>query len=268
MSRLTCTQADSMLLDAADDLLLPEELAHFELHLAECSNCARSYAELKQGSAWLDVLKAAPPVPPSDLVNRILFRTSGDAAASAAFRAEAAHTASLFGDSRTNVLPFAVPAHLQASRTRMQRIVHTAMQPRFAMTAAMTFFSIALSMNLAGVRLNSLRLSQLTPTNLKKRYWAANSRVVQYYDNLRVVYELESRVREMQRESDDPTPQRGLMSRPAPEQPQRSVPTGTPHSSVSGAHRTVAAYRAVDPSPTVGDRPDNSLHSEGKGELA
>ena len=94
-------------------------------------------------------------------------------------------------------------------------MIHTVMQPRFAMTAAMAFFSIALTMNIAGVRLSSLHASDLKPSSVKKSFWAANGRVVRYYDNLRVVYELESRVHEMQRDNDtEPVPQRGVMSSP------------------------------------------------------
>lgn len=232
MSRLTCTQAESMLLDAADGLLLPDEQTHFELHLADCLACSKLYADVRQGSAWMEVLKEAPPVPPSDLVARILLKTSGDVAASTEFRAQSSHAASLLGDGRSKALPFHVPPHLLQSRTRTQRMVYAVVQPRFAMTAAMAFFSLALTLNLAGVRLSAISASDLKPTNLKKKFWAANSRVVQYYDNLRVVYELESRVHEMQRESDtEATPRRGVMSRPEKDEPQRGAPTGPPQSS-------------------------------------
>lgn len=247
MSRLTCTQCESMLLDATDGLLLPDEQTHFELHLAECPNCTRLYADLRQGGAWMDVLKEAPPVPPADLVNRILARTSGDAGASAEFLAQVAHAASLFGDSRARVLPFRVPPHLQQPRTRVQRMVHTVMQPRFAMTAAMAFFSIALTLNLAGVRLSGLHANDLRPGNVKKKFWTANSRVVQYYDNLRVVYELESRVHEMQRESDaDGVPRRTILAKPSKDEPQRE-PSTPPHSSTRAPRRSVKTVSAKQP---------------------
>lgn len=246
MSRLTCTQAEGMLLDAADGLLLPDEQTHFELHLAGCSTCSKLYANVRQGGAWLEVLKESPPVPPTNMVHRILLKTSGDMATSAEFVSQAAHAASLFGDSsQGKVLPFRVPTHLLQPRTRTQQVVYAVMQPRFAMTAAMAFFSVALTLNLAGVRLSALQASDLRPTNLKKKYWAANSRVVQYYDNLRVVYELESRVREMQRETDtDAAPRRGIMSRPQKDEPQRGAPTGPPHSS-SPAYRQTSSQHAA-----------------------
>ncbi len=255
MSRLTCTQCEGMLLDAADGLLLHDEQTHFDLHLAECPACSKLFADVRRGSAWMELLKEAPPVPPQGLVDRILARTSGDPEVSASVHAQAAHAASLFGNSQAKVLPFRVPAHLQQPRTRVQRMVHTVMQPRFAMTAAMAFFSIALTMNIAGVRLGSLRASDLKPTNVKKSFWAANGRVVRYYDNLRVVYELESRVREMQRENDtEQAPQRGVMSTPENEsQPSRQAPSGSPHSSAPRLHRERPAvpYQSSGNSPRL-----------------
>jgi hypothetical protein len=231
MSRLTCSQCEGMLLDAADDLLLPDERTHFDLHLKDCAGCTKLFADIRRGHAWMEMLKDDPPQPPVGLVDRILAQTSGDVAVSHAVMAEVAHGQSLFGHSKgAKVLPFRVPA----PQTTWARMVHTVMQPRFAMTAAMAFFSLALTLNIAGVKLSSLRASDLKPANVRKSFWAANNYVVRYYDNLRVVYELESRVREMQRESDTEAPRRGVVQEPQPQQheqePERQ-PNGQPRSS-------------------------------------
>jgi hypothetical protein len=71
------------------------------------------------------------------------------------------------------------------------------------MTAAMAFFSIALTLNLTGVRLSALRASDFKPSSIMRTAYEAKAKVVRYSDNLRVVYELESRVRDLQRSSDD-----------------------------------------------------------------
>jgi hypothetical protein len=100
-----------------------------------------------------------------------------------------------------NVLPF---RPVSASRKfSLNSVMHTMMQPRLAMTAAMAFFSIALTLNLTGVRLTDLKASDLKPVNLKRSFYQADASVVRYYENLRVVYELESRVRDLQRSNDD-----------------------------------------------------------------
>ncbi len=71
------------------------------------------------------------------------------------------------------------------------------------MTAAMAFFSIALTLNLTGVRLSSLRLADLRPTAIRsfmeRRLTMASVPIVRYYDHLRFVYEVESRMRELRR---------------------------------------------------------------------
>jgi hypothetical protein len=71
------------------------------------------------------------------------------------------------------------------------------------MTAAMAFFSIALTINLTGVRLSSVRLSDLRPTAIRsfmeRRLNTASIPIVRYYDHLRFVYEVESRMRELRR---------------------------------------------------------------------
>lgn len=245
MSRLTCTQCESMLLDAADGVLLPEDEMHFQLHLADCASCTTAFADIQRGGAWMEMLKDSPPVPAAGLVDRILAQTSGNPEVFHAFMAETAHSSSIFGHSQgAKVLPFRVPS----ASTPWSRMVHTVMQPRFAMTAAMAFFSIALTMNLAGVRLSSLRASDLRPANVRKSFWAVNSQIVRYYDNLRVVYELESRVREMQRDSDSETaPRSGIMAAPQdttrpgdevpPKTQPRTQPNGQPRSSSPYLHR-------------------------------
>jgi hypothetical protein len=102
-------------------------------------------------------------------------------------------------------------------RTRLTQgfrsLGQTMLQPRLAMTAAMAFFSIALTLNLTGIRLTELRASDFKPSSIMRSASQAKTRVVQYTDNLRVVYELESRVRDLQRSSDDT----GSSNTPAPQ---------------------------------------------------
>jgi hypothetical protein len=102
------------------------------------------------------------------------------------------------------------------------------LQPRLAMTAAMAFFSIALTMNLTGVRLQDLRASDLTPSSLKRDFYSTRTRVVQYYGGLRVVYELESRVHDLQSAQDVDAPAGSQGTAPSSAQPQGQTPAGQP----------------------------------------
>jgi hypothetical protein len=95
------------------------------------------------------------------------------------------------------------------------------------MTAAMAFFSIALTLNLAGVRLTNLRLSDLTPAslemNLTRQFYGAKGSLVRYYDNLRLVYEVESKMREIRRVEDT------QQSQPEQKQEVPANPSGNGH---------------------------------------
>jgi hypothetical protein len=67
----------------------------------------------------------------------------------------------------------------------------------------MAFFSIALTLNLTGVRLSRIRLSDLRPTAVRsfmeRQITMASTPIIRYYDHLRVVYEVQSRMRELRK---------------------------------------------------------------------
>jgi hypothetical protein len=76
-------------------------------------------------------------------------------------------------------------------------------EPSLLMTAAMAFFSIALTLNLAGFQLHNLRIANLRPSAVRsvmeRRLTMASTPIVRYYDHLRLVNEVEARVRELRR---------------------------------------------------------------------
>ena len=230
----TCAQCEAMLPDWMDHAeggeMTPKDRAAFELHIATCPECSQMLADAQRGAALLQMLRSPRPEPSSALMDRILASTSGLAGpaksrVSGVIALPAIALTSLdgagveiqsvtpanyiltpaaaqptFASPASNVLPFRAPA---AGRFSLRAITHTMMQPRLAMTAAMAFFSIALTLNLTGVRLNQLSVSDLKPSNLRRTFYQADASVVRYYDNLRVVYELESRVQDLKRSNDN-----------------------------------------------------------------
>jgi hypothetical protein len=199
-----------MLADALDGTLSAEEQAFFDLHMEHCGPCAQGLADARRGAAFLEMLRSPAPEPPASLLERILSQTSGVAPIAVLEAGALSHaqsgTAALapgYGAAGVagyaNVVPF--PRRFAAS-FRASSFGQIMLQPRLAMTAAMAFFSIALTMNLAGVHPTSLRPGDLKPSSLKREISSANTRVVQYYDSLRVVYELESRVHDLQNSED------------------------------------------------------------------
>ena len=212
-----CAQCEAMLTDALDGTLSIADQSAFDLHLLSCAPCSSMMADAQRGAAWLEMLKSPRPEPPAALLDRILAQTSGQTSDATSTRttpqpvpfpvpsntllgrpALAGSGISLSASSASNVIPF----RTRFAAFNLRSIGHTLLQPRLAMTAAMAFFSIALTLNLAGVRISELRASDLRPSSLKRSFYEANAHVVRYYDNLRVVYELESRVHDLQSASD------------------------------------------------------------------
>jgi hypothetical protein len=181
---LSCEAWEAMLADALDGTLSASDAEAFAAHGKSCgAGCGELLEEAKRGSEWLRFLRETPAAP-EGLLEKILVGTSGlpDAPPLAAGGA------------------VAIPHQpwLGASVGMLQR--HMA-ESRILMTLAMAFFSIALTLNLTGVRLNQLKLSDLSPsalaTSLSHQYYTTSAHLTRYYLNLRIVYELESRVNEM-----------------------------------------------------------------------
>ncbi len=188
-----CGAWETLLADALDGLLKPEDEALFMAHKAACPACAALYEEARKGCEWLEFLSPEPEVP-EGLLERILAHTGPGQAASAAMPATAGP--------RT-VPAFVPPVWQQPGFLARMRY---AIQPRLLMTAAMAFFSIAVTLNLTGVRLSTLRLADLRPVAMRsyveRQLNMASVPIVRYYDHLRFVYEVESRVRQLRSQSE------------------------------------------------------------------
>jgi hypothetical protein len=193
-----CGQWETLLADALDGLLKPEDEAIFTAHMAVCANCTALFEESRRGREWLEFLSPEPEVP-EGLFDRILAQTGPG---------QVADYGLVPGSS--NGMPMPQPWQRPGFMGQVRRFA----EPRLLMTAAMAFFSIALTLNLTNVRLSSLRLSDLRPTAVRsfveRRVTMASTPIVRYYDHLRFVYEVETRMRELRRtnESEESNPQR------------------------------------------------------------
>jgi hypothetical protein len=220
--KLTCEEWEAMLVDFLDGTLAVGEPDTFHAHRQSCAACAEMFTHAGQGREWLSFLRVEPETP-STLVGRILAQTSGSEP-----------RPGLNGD----LIPAPVAAIQAASvvpfwkRGGMASAGRQMAQPRLLMTAAMAFFSITLTLNMAGVRLTTIRLADLKPSalssNLNKQYYSASARVVRYYDNLRFFYVMEAQVREFRRNAD--------IENPAPaDKPEQNTPAPAPQ---DGGHKS------------------------------
>jgi hypothetical protein len=199
--KISCEEWEAMLVDFLDGTLPAADTEAFHSHDQSCDPCAKMLSQAGQGREWLAFLRVEPPVP-AVLLSKILAQTSGSLGQTGfgdASLGSLATPASAAAIPVAPVLPFWRRAVSTINTRRMA-------QPRLMMTAAMAFFSITLTLNMAGVRLSAVRLADLKPsaisTNLDKQYHMASARVVRYYDSLRFVYEMEARVRELRRDAD------------------------------------------------------------------
>ena len=180
-----CGHWETLLADALDGQLKSEDEATFTSHMARCVHCTALFDEARKGREWLSFLSAEPEVP-EGLLDRILAQTGpGHKPGHLVIAGHAA----------------AMPLIPAWQRPGFMGHVRRFAEPRLMMTAAMAFFSIALTLNLTGLRLTQLRMADLRPTairaNLERGLTMASVPIVRYYDHLRFVYEVESRMREL-----------------------------------------------------------------------
>ncbi|WP_420237865.1 anti-sigma factor family protein [Telmatobacter bradus] len=209
-----CEHWETLLADALDGMLQPEDEAVFAEHKASCPACTALFEETRRGREWMEFLAPEPEVP-SGLLEKILAETGPGK--TAGFQ-----LASPGGQ----VLPL---PNLWQRRT-IPALLRRFTEPRLMMTAAMAFFSIALTLNLTGVRPSQMRLSDLRPEALRslmeRRLTMASTPVVRYYDHLRLVYEFQSRVRELKHSTEvgSEEPAKQDQQQPSPGQSRQAAP--------------------------------------------
>lgn len=225
-----CGHWETLLADALDGLLRPEDESTFSEHMSACRACAALFEEARRGQEWLEFL-AEEPEAPEGLVDRILAQTGHKAAQPMLAGAGA----------------MAVPAVPAWQRPGLMGYVRRWAEPRLMMTAATAFFSIALTLNLTGVRLTEIRLPDLRPAAVRsfmeRRITMASVPIIRYYDHLRLVYEVQSRVRELRGESDD---------NPPPQNPQPGGQGESKKNGKDGGSRMEPMHPQGDPAQATG----------------
>lgn len=191
-SGMQCVECEGLLAEALDGALHGSTLAAFEAHQQSCTACRTMVEEATAGMHWLKGLDEVEP--PRHLVHNILAQTIG------ALPSEHA------------VVSPRGEGWLDKVKGRLAPIFAPVATPRFAMSFGMAFFSITLLLSIAGLHISDLRRLDLSSKGIAKTYSSTQARVIRYYDNLRLVYEIESRVRDLRRVAtpekppEEPTP--------------------------------------------------------------
>ncbi len=196
---MQCLEVEALLADALDGALHGPTLAAFEAHQQDCAICRSMVEEARAGMHLLQGLDEAEP--PRNLVHNILAQTIG------ALPSEHA------------IVKPRGEGWIEKLKGRLATVFAPVVTPRFAMSFGMAFFSITMLLGIAGFHFADIRHWDLSSRGITKTYYATQARVMRYYENMRLVYEIESRVRDLRHAA---TPDNGQDNEQ--QQPQQQAP--------------------------------------------
>jgi hypothetical protein len=182
-NRLECSEFEALLADALDAALTEESRHSFAAHGGSCSVCGPLWAEARAGLALVRSLEDLEP--PRNLVHNILAATT-------------------MKEARTKSVAEPVQGGwLRRLRGGWRPSFAGLMHSRFATSFAMAFFSLSLTLTLAGVKISDVKHVDWHPSALRKSFVVGftqvEAKVTSYYENLRLVYEVQARVRELKK---------------------------------------------------------------------
>ena len=167
---MNCFEIEVLICEYVDGSLAPVERAEVESHLAECPACAELARDSSAAVGFIE--RAADVDAPPELITRILFDAPWQKA-------------------RTGWFP---------------KTFHSVLQPKFAMSMALTIFSFSMLWGPA----RHLNPADLQPTlvwaGLENRAYLAWARTVKFYDNLKFVYQIQTTLREWQQDQEAQAP--------------------------------------------------------------
>ena len=171
---MTCAELEELICDYFDGTLTAARKAGVERHLEACPACAELAKDSAAAVAFME--RAADVEPPPELITRILFDAPWTRKAPA------------------------------KGRGWLSKLLAPIVQPRFAMGMAMTILSFSILSRF--VPIQQLRATDLRPTEvwaaLDDRAHRAWARSVKYYENLKVVYQIQTLLRDWQQQAEDP----------------------------------------------------------------
>jgi anti-sigma factor RsiW len=184
---VNCAEFESTLADYVDGTLDASGRASLERHASLCAGCREFLEEVTSAAAFLG--RAAEIEPPATLITRIAYQAP-------------------LGRARE-------PYERQGLLSRLaSKWLQPVLQPRLVMGMAMTVLSFAMLERCTGVKVQNIQAADLSPVRVwggvEDRAVRLKDRVVKSYENLRVVYEIETRLKdlEQQQETFDDQPQR------------------------------------------------------------
>jgi hypothetical protein len=175
---MTCAELEILLCDYVDGTLHAQERTALEEHLAGCSACRQLAEDVASVTAFFERVPEAQP--PAELMTRIM------------------HHAPL-GPARADE-PAAGAARPSWIKRFFGGLFQGWLQPRYVMGMAMTILSFSMLARFAHIEPRQLRPADLDPVKvwqgIDDHTHRIYDRTMKYYDNLRLVIEIQSRLRE------------------------------------------------------------------------
>ena len=206
---MNCAEIEILICEYVDGTLPEAERAEVERHLADCPACAELARDSAAAVAFMDT--AAEVEPPPELVTRILF----DA-------------------------PWSKGKAKTGARHWLSSVFSPILQPKFAMSMAMTILSLSILARFV-MPVRQLRPADLEPkkvfASVEDRAYRTWARTVKFYENLKVVYQIQTTLREWQQQDEDRKPAAGQKTdeRQLPvKAPAPATPGGSPLPNPSG----------------------------------
>jgi len=175
---MTCAELEILLCDYVDGTLRAEERTALENHLPGCAACRQLAEDVTGVTALFERVPQAEP--PAELMTRILHHAPvgrGTVGERLANNPAPSWIKRLFGGLVTGWL-----------------------QPRYVMGMAMTILSFSMLARFAHIEPRQLRPSDLDPVKvwqgIDDHSHRVYDRAMKYYDNLRLVIEIQSRLKE------------------------------------------------------------------------
>lgn len=176
---MTCAELEILLADYLDGVLPHSGARELEAHLGGCAACAELARDARLAIAFME--RSAEIDTPSNLAVKILTETASGRHGS-------------LGRPR-------------GLRAWFDRAFAPLLQPRVVMGMALTMFSFTVIARWTGISLRQLRPSDLEPARvwaaLDDRAHRAYERSVKFYDNLKIVYEIQSRLGDWNEQQDE-----------------------------------------------------------------
>jgi len=172
---MKCLAVEALICDYIDGTLAQAERVAVAAHLETCAGCA----ELARDSASVIrfMAEVEQVAPPAELLTKLVFHA-----------------------------PSREQPVLGEKVSWWQRLTGPILQPRFAMGMAMTILSFSMTGKILGWQPRQLTAADLSPArvwmSLEDQVHRGYDRALKYYENLRLVYEIQTRLNEWSAEEE------------------------------------------------------------------